>query len=81
MRRRLKTGLLQRELNKGRTKNPRRALAISLAAALLVGLIVVPAVADESKGAFQAAVKALEWRNIGPFRGGRVTAVAPPPSK
>jgi len=36
---------------------------------------------EPPKGVDAALYQALEWRNIGPFRGGRVTAVAGVPSK
>ncbi len=37
--------------------------------------------AEAPKGVDPALYQALEWRNIGPFRGGRVTAVAGVPGK
>lgn len=42
---------------------------------LLVGL----ALADTNNG-FQSSVKALEWRNIGPYNGGRGTSVVGHPT-
>ena len=36
---------------------------------------------EKPPGVDAALYQALEWRNIGPFRGGRVTAVAGVPSK
>ena len=48
--------------------------------ALLAGLMAGSAVAAESEDGFQTSVKALEWRNIGPFNGGRGTSVVGHPT-
>jgi hypothetical protein len=42
--------------------------------------MAVPTAASESDNGFQASVKALEWRNIGPFNGGRGTSVVGHPT-
>ena len=45
-------------------------------AALLVSSAVVPTPAAAQEDSFDRAIENLRWRNIGPSRGGRVTAVA-----
>jgi hypothetical protein len=61
----------------------KRATRASVGCTLLglSGLVVsAPIQADEEGNAFQASVKALEWRNIGPFNGGRVSSVVGHPT-
>ena len=48
--------------------------------ALLASLIAGPATAAGPADDFQASVKALEWRNVGPFNGGRSTSVVGHPT-
>jgi len=54
-----------------RFRTPRGACALLLAAALVAAADPIPAQQFDS-----TAFHALEWRFIGPYRGGRVTAVA-----
>ena len=53
---------------------PKRSVfTISL---LLLSMMSWPVLAEEENSADDFALKGLEWRMIGPYRGGRVTTVA-----
>src|SRR6202011_6078582 len=61
---------------------PTMFVARRVSIAVLLALTVVHAQpAPESHAYSPALFKALRWRNIGPFRGGRVTAVAGVPGQ
>lgn len=47
----------------------------------VVGLLCAAASADIDKDSFPPEIRALEWREIGPYRGGRSAAVAGIPSQ
>ncbi len=55
-------------------------LAQRLAATALVFALALPAMADVDPETFPPHLKALEWREVGPYRGGRSAAVAGIPS-
>ena len=64
------------------------SMTIPTVAACFAALFVVPAIPvtglaqnDPDYDVDPALYQALEWRNIGPFRGGRVTAVAGHPDQ
>lgn len=55
----------------------RRIVAPLLLCALIAGTALSSIRAQQAQGGFdQSLFKGLEWRSIGPYRGGRVTAVA-----
>jgi photosystem II stability/assembly factor-like uncharacterized protein len=58
--------------------NTLRRICAAVSFALLVTLICVPAtnVRAQQRGYDQSLLKGLQWRSIGPYRGGRSTAVA-----
>lgn len=58
----------------GFTSTPRLALTPIIALAFVLGASSAPQ--DDAREPVPAALKSLEWRSIGPYRGGRVTAVA-----
>ena len=55
-------------------------LAQRLVATALVLALALPALADVDPESFPPHLKALEWREVGPYRGGRSAAVAGIPS-
>jgi photosystem II stability/assembly factor-like uncharacterized protein len=57
-----------------KTKTVRRKVA--LACLLISMLIPVAAISAQQRGYDQSLLKGLRWRSIGPYRGGRSTAVA-----
>ena len=56
-------------------------ILLSLALVTPIGVFASPAAWAQGDGYDEALFDALEWRSIGPFRGGRVTAVAGVPSQ
>ncbi|MEE9132643.1 MAG: glycosyl hydrolase, partial [Gemmatimonadota bacterium] len=54
---------------------------LSLALVTPIGVFASPAAWAQGDGYDEVLFDALEWRSIGPFRGGRVTAVAGVPSQ
>src|SRR5512144_615236 len=58
-----------------------RALSLSAACALLVGVWLLDARAQQPATFDPALFRELHWRNIGPFRGGRTKAAAGIPNQ
>ena len=47
---------------------------------LLIALVLAPVAVRAQDGDFESQIQALEWRNIGPFNGGRGTTVVGHPT-